>query len=74
MNRKTKDNLVVGRAQTSPEKPAHTPGVKQGNAPGNYMRSRGHLPDGRSTARRSTGVNPRAQEPIVPGSPNLSPP
>ncbi len=38
--------------------PAHTPGVKQGNAQGNYEKQAGHLPDGRSTAERSTGINP----------------
>jgi len=57
-----------------PDLPAHTKGVKQGNAPGNYERNGGHLPDGRSTAQRSTGIAPEAQEPIVPGMPNISPP
>jgi hypothetical protein len=53
--------------------PAHTPGIKQGNAPGNYLRQPGHQPDGRSTAARSTGINPKAEEPIDPSMPNLSP-
>jgi hypothetical protein len=53
--------------------PTHTPGIKQGNEPGNYERQTGHLPDGRSTAARSTGINPGMEEPIDPRMPNLSP-
>ena len=53
--------------------PAHTPGVKQGNATGNYESMAGHLPDGRSTAERSTGINAAAEQPIDPRMPNLSP-
>jgi hypothetical protein len=34
---------------------------------------RGHLPDGKATAERSTGVNPDERNPIDPNSPNLSP-
>jgi hypothetical protein len=51
----------------------HTPGIHQGNKPGNYDAQDGHLPDGRSTAARSTGVNPEGMEPIDPSMPNLSP-
>lgn len=53
--------------------PAHTPGINQGNAKGNYESQPGHNPDGTSTARRSTGVGSKAQEPIDPSMPNLSP-
>ena len=53
--------------------PTHTPGIKQGNSPGNYERQTGHLEDGRSTAARSTGINPDMEEPIDPRMPNLSP-
>jgi hypothetical protein len=53
--------------------PAHTPGINQGNAKGNYEKQVGHRPDGTSTAARSTGVNPDAHEPIDPSMPNLSP-
>ena len=55
------------------ERPAHTRGVKQGNAKGAYDSMTGHLEDGRSTAARSTGVNPDMEEPIDPRMPNLSP-
>jgi hypothetical protein len=53
--------------------PAHVKGIKQGNSTGNYEKQAGHLPDGRSTAERSTGVNPGGREPIDPRMPNLSP-
>jgi hypothetical protein len=33
----------------------------------------GHKPDGTSTAERSTGIDPKAREPIDPRMPNLSP-
>jgi hypothetical protein len=46
----------------------------QGNSTGNYEKQAGHLPDGRSTAERSTGINPKARNPIDPRMPNISPP
>jgi hypothetical protein len=63
----------AGKPAVTPDAPAHTPGIKQGNAKGNYERMPGHLPDGRSTAARSTGVDPKRREPIDPRMPNLSP-
>jgi hypothetical protein len=65
--------LRLGRRDVKTDAPAHTPGIKQGNSKGNYERQAGHLPDGRSTAARSTGVNAGAREPIDPRMPNLSP-
>jgi hypothetical protein len=65
--------LKLGKSDTKQDTPAHTPGIKQGNAKGNYEKQRGHLPDGRSTAARSTGINPATSEPIDPSMPNLSP-
>jgi hypothetical protein len=65
--------IKSGRGQAAPDTPAHTPGIRQGNARGNYEREPGHRPDGRSTARRSTGINPRMHDPIDPRMPNLSP-
>jgi hypothetical protein len=56
-----------------PDLPAHTPGINQGNSKGNYECMAGHKPDGTSTAERSTGVNAKAEEPIDPSMPNLSP-
>jgi hypothetical protein len=72
-------NVRVGKAQADPTAPAHTPGVKRGNARGNFNRERGmrQMRDGdgaRATARRSTGINPEARNPIDPRMPNLPPP
>jgi hypothetical protein len=53
--------------------PAHTPGVKQGNAKGNYEKQAGHLPDGRRKAEASTGINAKGRQPIDPSMPNLPP-
>ena len=63
----------LGKHGPKPDISAHTPGIKQGNSKGNYERQPGHLPDGRSTAERSTGINAKAREPIDPRMPNLSP-
>jgi hypothetical protein len=65
--------ITVGTADTTPESSAHVAGVRRGNAPHRFERHRGHTPDGRSTARRSTGINARHREPISPDMPNLSP-
>lgn len=63
---------MKGKAPSS-DITAHTPGIKQGNATGNYGKQTGHEADGRSTAARSTGINARKREPIDPRMPNLSP-
>jgi hypothetical protein len=66
-------DIRVGKPDVKPDLPAHTRGITQGNARGNYEKQEGHRPDGRSTAKRSTGVNADAMEPIDPSMPNLSP-
>ena len=66
-------DIKVGKPDVKPDAPSHTPGITQGNTPGNYEKQAGHKADGRSTAKRSTGVNPDAMEPIDPSMPNLSP-
>jgi hypothetical protein len=66
-------DINLGKAQAAPDLPAHTPGIQQGNATGSYGKMAGHNPDGTSTAVRSTGINPKAREPIDPSMPNLSP-
>ncbi|SDJ37303.1 hypothetical protein [Nonomuraea jiangxiensis] len=71
MNRK--QPIRTGHRDVRPDAPAHVKGVKEGNALGNYDKQSGHLPDGRSTAERSTGINPRKHDPIEPDMPNLSP-
>jgi hypothetical protein len=65
--------LRIGKPDVAPDAPAHTPGINQGNARGNYERQAGHCPDGTSTAQRSTGINAADREPIDPSMPNLSP-
>lgn len=66
-------SIKVGKPDVSPDAPSHTPGIRQGNASGNYEKQPGHLPNGRGTAERSTGINPKARDPIDPRMPNLSP-
>jgi hypothetical protein len=66
-------NLIMGKKEVTPDLPAHTPGINQGNAKGNYDKMAGHKADGTSTAVRSTGVNSDGAEPIDPSMPNLSP-
>lgn len=65
--------IKVGKRDVQVDKMAHTPGVRQGNHRGVHKRQPGHLPYGRSTSRRSTGICPAPKNPILPGMPNLSP-
>ncbi len=77
-----RDNLRVGKPDVKPDAPSHVPGISQGNAPGGIENDPGFYttgergagrPSAKSTARRSTGINPGARNPIDPSSPNLSP-
>jgi hypothetical protein len=81
--RKSKEKVVanvrVGKAQVKPSAPSHTAGVKRGNARGNLEKEAGikvakDRLSARATARRSTGINPEARNPIDPRMPNLPPP
>lgn len=65
--------IRTGKADIDTKSLGHTPGVRQGNSKGNYESMDGHLPDGRATSERSTGINPKAANPIDPRMPNLSP-
>jgi hypothetical protein len=65
--------MKQGKADVRPDVPSHVRGIKQGNSKGNYASMPGHSPDGKSTARRSTGINPANREPIDPRMPNISP-
>lgn len=67
------DHVKTGRPDVAHDDPSHVAGILQGNSRGSYEKQDGHLPDGRSTARRSTGVNSEGREPIDPSMPNLSP-
>lgn len=77
-------NIRVGKAQVTPSMASHTPGVREGNAPGPGgidhnpgLHATGETGAGRatgtSTSRRSTGVNPKSKNPIDPRMPNLTP-
>lgn len=65
--------ITVGKPDVSMDKPAHVAGVRRGNHRGLYKHQPGHRPDDRSTARRSTGINARRRDPVLPDMPNLSP-
>lgn len=66
--------IRVGPPDVDHATPVHVRGVRTGNKPGAYEKEPGHLPDGTSTARRSTGINPDSRDAILPEMPNLSPP
>lgn len=66
-------HLKTGKPDVEHDAPSHIRGVNEGNAVGNYENMKGHEPDGRSTSRRSTGINPELHDPIDPRMPNLSP-
>lgn len=65
--------IRTGKADVGTQTPAHTKGSSQGNE-GPSESQKGHLANGRSTAERSTGVDPASSNPIDPSMPNLSPP
>jgi hypothetical protein len=65
--------IRVGTPHATPDMPAHTKGVRQGNEKNAYRRQVGHRPDGTADARRSTGVNPKHHNPILPVMPSLPP-
>ena len=65
--------IRVGRPDVKIDASAHTKGVPQGNAPGNYEKQAGHHDDDTADARRSTGIGPKRHDPILPIMPNLPP-
>ncbi len=71
-------NVRVARRDINPKAPAHSPGVREGNQRTSMIREPGIKRLSRfmavATARRSTGVNPRARTPIDPRMPVLTPP
>jgi hypothetical protein len=75
-------NIRVGKPDTKVDAAAHTPGVGQGNKPGGTASDPGLYETGetgagrpsmKSTARKSTGINPEKRNPIDSSSPNLPP-
>lgn len=76
-------NLRVGKPDVKMDAPSHIQGVHQGNEsggienndPGFYKtgeRGAGRA-SAKSTAHRSTGINPESRNPIDPNSPTLTP-
>ncbi|MBX6769300.1 MAG: hypothetical protein IRY90_19475 [Actinomadura rubrobrunea] len=65
--------IRVGRRHVKPDAPSHVRGVRQGNRKGALKKQAGHYLDGTADARRSTGVNPKKRDPILPVMPNLPP-
>jgi hypothetical protein len=68
-----KGYVKTGKPDVATDTPAHTPGIRMGNEPGAYEKQPGHLPDGRSSAERSSGVNVKGRETIDPRMPHLTP-
>ena len=75
-------DIRVGKPDTKVDAAAHTPGVGQGNKPRGTASDPGLYETGetgagrptmKSTARKSTGINPEKRNPIDPNSPNLPP-
>jgi hypothetical protein len=67
--------LLLKRSKAPPvDIAAHVAGIRMGNQPGSYDKQPGHLPDGRATAERSTGINADKRNPIDARMPNLPPP
>jgi hypothetical protein len=69
----TMAEIRVGKPDVSPDRPSHTRGVREGNNRGAYRHQAGHHLDDTADARRSTGIRPKAHNPILPSMPNLSP-
>ena len=73
----TVSNIRVGNPETSPSKPTHQPGVRQGNRLHGPLRGArngdGDVLPSEARARRSTGINAKAREPIDPRMPDLTP-
>jgi len=65
--------IRVGKPDVKVDASAHTKGVPQGNAPGNYEKQPGHHDDDTADARRSTGIGPKRHDPVLPIMPNLPP-
>ncbi len=74
--------IRVGKPDTTMDSPSHVNGVSQGNSLGGIKKDPGleetgetgaGRPTARSYARKSTGINAKARNPIDPNSPNLPP-
>lgn len=64
--------IRVGTPDVAQDAPTHVDGVRGGNQ-GPYDEQPGHHADGTADARRSTGIEPKRHDPILPVMPNLPP-
>jgi hypothetical protein len=77
MKVRTIANVRVGKPDTTPSRPSHVKGVREGNQRGGLAREKGFIPEdgrARATAARSTGINPAHRNPMDPRMPNVPPP
>jgi hypothetical protein len=65
--------IRVGKPDVAPDTTAHVKGVRQGNQGRSHRFQVGHHKDGSADARRSTGVRPKKENPILSIMPNLPP-
>lgn len=65
--------IRTGDPQVRPDAPSHVEGVRQGNKKGGCEKQIGHHSDGTADSRRSTGIRPKAHDPLVDTMPNLPP-
>lgn len=66
--------IRVGKPDIAPDATSHTKGVHEGNHRGTRQRQVGFHTDGTADARRSTGIQPKKHDPLLPGvMPNLPP-
>ncbi|MBV9410335.1 MAG: hypothetical protein JO148_01955 [Acidimicrobiia bacterium] len=63
------DEIRTGKPDVEPDAPSHDEFTQEGNE-----MARGGKDDDRSDATRSTSIQPEAEDPIDPDSPNISPP
>jgi len=65
--------IRVGKTHVKPNSPTHVPGIRQGNMSKGVDKQAGHHTDHTADARRSTGIQPKKHNPILPIMPNLPP-
>ncbi|WP_344317302.1 hypothetical protein [Acrocarpospora pleiomorpha] len=63
----------MGKPDVAPDTTSHVKGVREGNQGRARRQQAGHHRDGSADARRSTGVRPKKENPILPVMPNLPP-
>lgn len=63
--------IRVGKPQISQDAPSHIEGIVEGNSAKKHHV--GHHADGTVDAQRSTGINYRKRNPILPIMPNIPP-